>query len=131
MNVVATTPVEKFRQEVLPPEQAADLFRSLPSHIKPERFERNLVNALMANPKLLKCDPRRVFREVSKIAALGLLLDPQLGEAYLITRWNAQTQREEPESRYGYRGLIKLARQSGEVSLIYAHEVHAKDHFDV
>ncbi len=29
---------------VLPPERAADLYRSLASHIRPEVFERNLTN---------------------------------------------------------------------------------------
>jgi recombinational DNA repair protein RecT len=29
--------------------------------------------------------------------------------------------------RIGYKGLIKLARQSGEISLIYAHAVHQRD----
>src|SRR5690606_10624394 len=29
------------------------------------------------------------------------------------------------------RGLIKLGRQSGEISMIYAHEVHANDVLDV
>ena len=78
------TKLERFQMEILPPDQKVELFSGLPSHIKPERFERNLANALMQNPGLMELDPRLVFREVSKAAALGLYLDPQLGEAYLI-----------------------------------------------
>src|SRR5205085_716082 len=99
---------------------------SLPSHIKFDRFERGLTNAVMQNPKLLLCDPRLVFREVAKLVGLGLVLDPQLGEAYLFpARGN------EPQARVGYRGLMKLARQSGEIAIIYPHEVCANDHFEV
>lgn len=120
------SPVERFIADVLPPAKEKDVMGSLPEHVKPERFKRNLANALMREPKLLKCDPRVVFREVSKIAALGLLLDPQLGEAYLIADGRGDVQ-----SRVGYRGLIKLARQSGEIASVYARDVCAFDRFHV
>jgi recombination protein RecT len=122
--------VDQYRQEILPPEKASDLWRSLPSHIKPAVFERNLTNALMQNPQLMQFDSRLVFREVSKSAALGLLLDPQLGEAYIVPAWNGRTKRVEPQLRIGYKGMCKLARQGGDVTNIYAHEVCAKDRIE-
>lgn len=125
--VVQPSPIDKFRQEVLPPEKAADLWRALPAHIKPAVFERNLVNALMANPSLLEFHPSLVYREVCKAAGLGLLLDPILGEAYIVTAWNGKTRRVEPQLRVGYKGMCKLARQAGDVTNIYAHEVCQKD----
>lgn len=122
------TAVEVYTAQVMGDETAsAELFRALPDHIKPERFRRNLINALMQKPEMLNYDPRLVYREVSKVAALGLLLDPQLGEAYIVGTWNAKKNREEPQLRVGYRGLIKLARQSGEVANVYAHEVYERD----
>ncbi|MGE0231738.1 MAG: recombinase RecT [Flavobacteriaceae bacterium] len=134
MNQVATiekpTRLDEFRMQVLPPERKAEIIRALPAHVKPERFERNLVNALMQTPELMELDPRLIFREVSKAAALGLYLDPQLGEAYMIAGWNGKAKRKEPQLRIGYRGLIKLGRQSGEITMIYAHEVHANDTFE-
>lgn len=119
--------LDEYRVAVLPPERARDLYSSLPSHIKPAVFERNLVNALMANPALMDYDPRLIFREVSKAAGLGLLLDPLLGEGYIVTAYNYKTKKTEPQLRVGYKGMCKLARQSGNVSGIYAHEVHAFD----
>jgi phage RecT family recombinase len=101
----------------------------LPAHIKPERFRRNLSTAIIQHPKLLNCDPVAVLNEVAKAAALGLLLDPQLGEAYLITGWSKDG--DVPQLRIGYRGLIKLARQSGDISSIYAHEICDLDRFHV
>lgn len=121
------TAVERYRAEVLPPSKAEDLWRSLPSHIKPAVFERNLMNALMQNPDLMKFQPHLVYREVSKAAGLGLLLDPQLGEAYMVVAYNYKTKQQEPQLRVGYKGVIKLARQAGNVEAIYAHEVCERD----
>lgn len=126
----AQSPVDQFVAQVLPPQRRAELARSLPSHIRPERFERNLVNALMQNPGLLNYDPRLVYREVSKASALGLMLDPQLGEAYLIEAYDYKLKAKAPQLRVGYRGLIKLARQSGEIATVYAHEVCAFDEIE-
>lgn len=132
MNAIAPTAptkLDQFRMEILPPDRRQELIAGMPPHFRPERFERNLVNALMQNPWLMQMDPRLIFREVSKAAALGLYLDPQLGEAYLIESWNGKAKRKEPQLRVGYRGLIKLGRQSGEISMMYAHEVHKNDVF--
>jgi recombination protein RecT len=135
MNAVTTTTaakptaLDKLRMEILPPERAQTFYAGMPAHVKPERFMRNLDIALMQNTDLMQCDARLIFREISKAAALGLYLDPQLGEAYLIVGWNGKAKRKEPQLRIGYRGLIKLGRQSGEISQIYAHEVHANDIF--
>lgn len=124
------TPVENYTVQVCGEgDREAELWRALPAHIAPARFKRNLVNLLMQKPEMLRYDPRLVYREVSKAAALGLLLDPQLGEAYIVAvrvkRGNEY--RQEPQLRIGYRGLIKLARQSGEIKRIYAHEVCQND----
>jgi recombination protein RecT len=120
------TPVERYVARVLPPGKRTDIARALPSHVSPERFERNLANAVMSQPKLRDCDPNEVFFEVMKLAALGLLLDPQLGEAYLIADNNKKVQ-----ARVGYRGLIKLAKQSDVVTNVYAHDVCAEDFIQI
>ena len=106
------TRVDAFLSQVMTPTDRDSIRRALPAHIPFERFERNLSNALMNEPKLLNMNPREAFREVAKIAALGLLIDAQLGEAYLIAS------RTGPQARVGYRGLIKLARQSADVAMI-------------
>jgi recombination protein RecT len=124
------SPVEQFVMDVLPADRLTELSKSLPAHIKPAMFQRNLLNAIMINPDLMKHPPGLLFREVSKAAALGLFLDPQLGEAYIVEAYNYKTRNTEPQLRIGYQGMVKLARQSGEVKHIYAHEVHANDHIE-
>lgn len=121
------SPVEEFVSNVLPPDRLDDLARSLPAHIKPQMFQRNLLNAIMINPDLMKYTPGLVFREVSKAGTLGLYLDPQLGEAYIIEAYNYKSRQTEPQLRIGYLGMVKLAKQSGEIKQVYAHEVHEKD----
>lgn len=124
------TKLDQFRMQILPPDRKGELLAGMPKHVNADRFERNLVNALMQNPNLMNHDPRLVYREVSKAAALGLYLDPQLGEAYLIESWNGKAKRKEPQLRIGYKGLIKLGRQSGAFTIMYAHEVHQNDFLD-
>ena len=122
--------VEIYTAQVLGDDsRTAELFRALPRHIPPARFQRNLLNLIMQKPEMLQYDARLVYREVSKAAALGLLLDPQLGEGYIVPVWNAKANRRDPELRCGYRGLIKLARQSGDIANLYPGAVHERDHF--
>jgi len=132
-NTAVATPtrLESFLAEVLPPNKAADLYRSLPSHIKPQIYERNISIVLMENPELMQFPPALIYREVAKAASLGLYLDPALGEAYIVVAYNYKTQRKEPQLRIGYRGMIKLARQTGNVSTIACHEVCALDDVEV
>jgi recombination protein RecT len=91
---------------------------------------RNLYNALMANYDLMKQNPSFIYREVSKAAGLGLLLDPLLGEAYMLLAYNPNTRQREPQLRVGYRGLMKLARMAYGGAMIYAHEVRENDFID-
>lgn len=123
--------VDTYVEDLMTRDRRDALIASLPQHVKPERFERNLIAAVNNHPKLLNCDPQAVFNEVAKAGALGLYLDPTLGEAYLITGWSAQARALVPQLRLGYRGMIKLSRQSGEIATVYAHAVHENDPFEV
>jgi len=134
MNTVALsrqlTPIEHFTVQVIGDEQhEATLWSALPAHIRPEHYKRGMMNLFLQKPEMLQYDPRLVFREVSKAASLGLALDPQLGEAYIVPAWNAKANRKEPELRCGYRGIMKLARQSAVIANIYPVEVCENDHF--
>jgi recombination protein RecT len=80
----------------------------------------------MREPKIMDIDPRVVFREVAKVAALGLVLDPHLGEAWLIVDGRGDIQ-----ARIGYRGLIKLSRQSGDIENPYAMDICENDFVEI
>jgi recombination protein RecT len=96
---------------------------ALPKHIPSERFVRVVVGAVQRTPKLLECDPSSLFAALLQCAALGLEPDGLLGQAYLIPFGKLV------QFIPGYRGLIKLVRQSGEMAGVYARVVRARDQF--
>lgn len=97
---------------------------SLPKHITPDRMIRVALAALNKTPKLLQCDRDSLLAAIMTSAQLGLEPDGTLGQAYLIP-FGKQVQ-----FIPGYKGLIALARNSGDVSSIQAQAVYDGDHFD-
>lgn len=106
------------------------MMATLPKHLTPERMTQVAMVATMQTPLLLDCTQESVINCVLKCSQLGLIPDPFLGEAYLIPFRNNKKNVYECTLIPGYRGLVKLARQSGEISTIYAQVVHKKDEFD-
>lgn len=81
------------------------------------------------NPMLQECDPKSIAVGVIRSAQLGLALDPLLGEAYLVPRWNSKKKQMEASFQKGYRGVLKLIRRTGELSGVRGDVVHANDKF--
>jgi recombination protein RecT len=101
---------------------------ALPAHIKPERLARIVMTTLQKNPALLECTQDSFLGCVLSCAALGLEPDGLLGQAYLIPfKSKGKTI---CTLIPGYKGLMKLARQSGEIATIDAHEVCLGDTFE-
>jgi recombination protein RecT len=96
---------------------------ALPRHISTDRLLRVAITAIQQTPKLLECDRTSLFAAVMTAAQLGLEPDGVLGQAYLVP-FGGKVQ-----FIPGYKGLIALARNSGEVESIAARLVHAKDRF--
>lgn len=95
---------------------------ALPRHMSVDRLLRVALTAINVTPKLLDCTPRSLLGALIQTAQLGL--EPGvLGHAYLIPYG------KDVQLVPGYKGLIQLARRSGEISTITAHEVYSKDYF--
>ena len=105
--------LEKFKGEIA---------RALPRHINPDRMARIALTAFRMTPKLAECNPRSIFAAVIQSSQLGLEVG-LMGEAHLVP-FKGQCQLIP-----GYTGLMKLARQSGLIQDIYAHEVRVNDKF--
>ncbi|GLW61700.1 hypothetical protein Hthe01_20490 [Hydrogenophilus thermoluteolus] len=105
--------LEKYKSEIA---------RALPRHINPDRMARIALTAFRMNPKLGECDPRSIFAAIIQSSQLGLEVG-LMGEAHLVPYGN------QCQLIPGYTGLMKLARQSGLVQDIYAHEVRENDRF--
>lgn len=119
---------------------SAVLHAVLPRHVTPERLWRTLLVAANRNPDILKCTQASVIECITRAGELGLDLSGTMGEAYAVpfnnkvTRTLANGAKEDVwvmqlQMIPGYRGLAKLARQSGEVARIEAEEVRKNDRF--
>jgi recombination protein RecT len=96
---------------------------ALPKHVSIDRMLRVAMTAIQRNPKLLECTQVSLLASIMQSAQLGLETDGVLGEAHLVP-FGKQVQ-----FIPGYKGLMKLARNSREISTIFASEVYQKDLF--
>ena len=106
------------------------LMTMMPKVLNADRFLRVAINELVKTPKLLECAPSTVLGALIQCAQFGLEPNSILGHAYLVPFFNGKKKRMECQLIPGYKGLIALARRSGEISVFDAHEVHANDVFD-
>lgn len=92
-------------------------------HLNVDRFVKAAVAEVKNNNYLAKCDPNSILKQVYDCAQLGLEPSSVKGTAYLVPYGkNCQLV-------VGYRGLIELARNSGEISEITMSEVRQNDYF--
>lgn len=107
----------------------SQLQMALPKHLTVDRLMRVAITAMQRTPKLLECDQISLLGAVMQSAQLGLEPDGVLGHAYLIPFWNGKRNTFEVQFLPGYKGLIDLARRSGQVDTIEARVVHTGDSF--
>lgn len=101
------------------------LAAALPRHISPGRMLRVVLAAFQSNSDILNCTPESVLLSILQAAACGLEPDGgPLGQAYLVPF------KGKCQFIPGYRGLVKLARNSGEVADVWAEVVYEKDTFE-
>ncbi len=112
-------------------EKRKDAFaKVLPRHMNPDRLIKVAMLAISRQPLLLQCTPMSLIQSMMAAAQLGLEPDGVLGSAYLVPYRNNKTGQFEAQLIPGYRGLIDLARRSGQINRIEAHVVRQKDDFD-
>lgn len=104
------------------------LARALPRAITADRFMRIVLTEVRQNPRLLECTPESFMACVMDAAQLGLEPGP-LGHAYLVPFRDSKKRTTECSLILGYKGLIDLARRSGEITSIKARAVHEHDQF--
>lgn len=104
----------------------------MPKHMNPDRMFQLAISCYNQTPKLNQCTPETVLSCLMKCSALGM--EPSavdgLGRAYILPFFNKKTGRMEATLILGYKGMIDLARRSGEIKDISARVVHAGDEFE-
>lgn len=116
----------------------AEIAKMLPKHLNVERLLKVAQIAATTTPALAKCDVASLVGAIGQCAQMGLEPNTVLGHAYLVP-FNTKRKDANGNERWvnsvqviiGYKGLIDLARRSGQIVSIAAHEVCEKDHFEL
>src|SRR5690554_4947647 len=103
--------------------QKPEIARALPRHMDPDRLARIATTVMRQTPQLAQCTPESFLGALMTCAQLGLEPGP-LGHAYLVPYGREVT------FVPGYRGLLELARRSGQIRTIAAHVVKQNDEFE-
>ncbi len=116
----------------------SEIAKMLPKHLNAERLLKVAQIAATTTPALAKCDVASLVGAIGQCAQMGLEPNTVLGHAYLVP-FNTKRKDGNGNERWvnsvqviiGYKGLIDLARRSGQIVSIAAHEVCANDKFEL
>lgn len=101
---------------------------ALPRQVDRDRFARIAMTTLRHTQKIAECSEESIAGGLLLCAQLGLEVGGPRQQAFLIPRKNRGI--TEASFQLGYRGLLDLARRSGEILDIQAREVCEADHFE-
>lgn len=119
-------------------QKSGEIAKMLPKHLNAERLMKVAQIAATTTPALAKCDVASLVGAIGQCAQMGLEPNTVLGHAYLVP-FNTKRKDGNGNERWvnsvqviiGYKGLIDLARRSGQIVSIAAHEVCANDQFEL
>ena len=87
------------------------------------------IQAMQKNQMLNQCVPYTLQNAIVNVATIGLTLNPADGYAYLIPEYNPKTKQTECYLRVSFKGMIKLATDSGCIKWVKAEVVKENDNF--
>lgn len=123
------------------PETLADIINSpsmknqlavaLPKHMSADRMARIITTEIRKTPALATANAQSFLGAVVQCSQLGLEPGGALGHAYLLPFGNGKASdgKSNVQLIIGYRGMIDLARRSGQIVSISARTVREKDDF--
>ena len=127
----SSDPLSKLRAQVtaLTPE----LRNALPSHIKPEKFQRVVMTVVQQQPDLLDADRRTLLGACMKCAADGLIPDGREAALVIFNKKEKRDGKDAWVKAVQYMpmmaGILKRIRNSAEVASVQAHVIYANDKF--
>ena len=131
----AKSPATQRRDLLMDPKTIQKFATALPRGIDPNRFARVIWTEVRKNPLLINADAGSLLSSCITAAQLGLEVGSHLGQCYLVP-FNKRVKTPEgwknvqqAQLIIGYRGLITLARKSGEMVSLNAFAVFEKDDF--
>jgi recombination protein RecT len=113
------------------PSFSAQIAKALPKFFDLDRFTRSAISEFRLNPALQQCSVPSVLGYFMQAAMCGLEPATTLGQCYAVPFKNGKTGEMEAQFILGYRGMMSIARRSGDLARIEAHIVHEKDEFSL
>lgn len=116
---------------LLNPKFKRQMAMALPKSLTADRLTRVVMTEFRKTPALMNCDQHSVLGAILQCAALGLEPGSALGHCYLLPFGNGKSSDVRPNCQLiiGYRGMIDLARRSGQIVSLSAYCVHEGDDF--
>ena len=108
-----------------------ELARALPKFLDTDHFVRSAITEFRLNPALAECSVSSVLGYFMQAAACGLEPASMLGQCYPVPFNNKKTGQKEVTFIIGFRGMLSIARRSGEIASVIAECVYEKDEFDI
>lgn len=103
----------------------------LPRHVSPDAMVRVVLAEFTRSPKLAECTPASLAISLLTAAQFGLVPSGPLGNAYLIPRWNRKANATECSLQIGYKGLLQLMRNTGDIARADARVVYEGETFAI
>lgn len=123
--------LEKIRSDKF----MAEVRAALPSHVDAGAFTRHAASLVAANDKLKliasggpSTDPHSILTGIMRAAALGLDLDPTLGQAWLVPRKVKGV--DTAVFQVGYQGYLELTMRTGKVRRVEVERIYSNDTFE-
>lgn len=88
------------------------------------------IQQMIAQPKLLECDPRTIAGALVNAGRLGLMPDPQLRQCALVPRWNKHLKGYACHLWIQVGGWVQLVKRADKSIRIEAKTVREHDHFE-
>lgn len=113
------------------PAVKAQMALAMPKHMTADRMMRIALTEIRKVPALAKCNIESFMGAIMQCAQLGLEPGSALGHAYLLPFGSGKAADNKPNCQLiiGYRGMIDLARRSGQIISLTARTVHQNDTF--
>lgn len=103
---------------------------TLPSHLSPAKFLRAAVTAVQNTPDLQECEYKTVISACQKAAQDGLIIDNREAALVVFNKKNGAKWEKHAQYMPMVAGILKKARNSGQIANISAHAVFENDFFE-
>jgi len=112
-----------LKQNLMTDGMKTQIKAALPKHVSVDKFLRTTMTLVSENPDLVKADRNSLMTSIMSVASLGLMPESFLGECYVIP-YKGQC-----SVQVGYKGLLVLARRSGDIANVAHGVVYEKDDY--